>query len=670
MKNISNHSRALHIIILASILVAAVFIRAPGLGKWCLAEDEYYCSQPVAFILEKGLPEFPSGGYYARGFGLQYLTVLPALVFKKWEFAVRIVPLMFGVLTVPLFFILANRFLGAVPAILCSSMLLLSSWHIEFSRFARFYAPFQFLFLLFVYSIHEGYVAGKRGYKILAFALGLFAVSIDNYSIFLPIVLLSMIFLLDEVDGKTALSIVILAGILVIINLVYMSLDLGTLGVVNTLPPGMVINKGTSFPIIFPNLGLLGSIHGSTIALSGYLLLLGAAAYLLLKSFRHCGNHWEKIALVLSLSLPLLHQYVPLVFLSAILLINKRSAQAMFLENAYSWVFYLGGSLLYWAGVAYLSANLDKILFFTVGYPPIKWAILEPFKEIVPIMGAFLMCVVFLSTVHHLVREQPPKQRFLISLVLVLFFVMPFFHTPQRSTRYIYFFFPLVLILAYVETVSLVDWVERSFRSERKRTISAAVLLVPILFYTATEDFHLRQILDVSSARMNFRMGEYDRYSMHWYPRADFEEPSKYVNRVFTEGDAIVVDHVMMTRYLDQPYVFYVHYKEPVRFPYHARKEGKEEKWTGMPLLSKPEELAEFVPAAPNRSLWLITSLAKDRVGTSFMGTNHNIQTITTRFQLHAELVFKGLDGRVGVWKITRSPETPLRNAGQTRSNS
>jgi hypothetical protein len=109
-----------------------------------------------------------------------------------------------------------------------------------------------------------------------------------------------------------------------------------------------------------------------------------------------------------------------------------------------------------------------------------------------------------------------------------------------------------------------------------------------------------------------------------------------------------------------------VYFKQPEMYPYHARKGGTEEKWTGRPLISRPEELAGLVPANPNRSLWLITSLVKDRVGSSFMGTYHNVQTITEQFHLNATLEFKGLDGRIGVWKITRPPETLLRNAGTT----
>jgi hypothetical protein len=142
---------------------------------------------------------------------------------------------------------------------------------------------------------------------------------------------------------------------------------------------------------------------------------------------------------------------------------------------------------------------------------------------------------------------------------------------------------------------------------------------------------------------------------MHWYPRVDFESPSRYVNRVFSKGDAIIADHVVMTRYLDRPYTNYVYHKEPEMYPYSARKEGKEEKWTGRPLISRPEELAVLVPADSSRSLWLITSLVKGRVGSSFMGTTHNVQSITEKYNLRKELVFEGLDGRIGVWKITRS---------------
>jgi hypothetical protein len=44
----------LFFVVLASLLAVAVLIRAPGVGKWCLTEDEYYYSKPVALFSRKG----------------------------------------------------------------------------------------------------------------------------------------------------------------------------------------------------------------------------------------------------------------------------------------------------------------------------------------------------------------------------------------------------------------------------------------------------------------------------------------------------------------------------------------------------------------------------------------------------------------------------------------
>jgi asparagine N-glycosylation enzyme membrane subunit Stt3 len=644
------------LIIALLLLVAALCIRGPGLGKWCLTEDEYYYSQPVAFILEKGIPQFPGGGLYDRGFGLQYLTVIPAILFGKWEFAVRIVPLIFGALTVPLLFLLARRFLGTAPSILCAAILLVSSWHIEFSRFARFYAPFQFLFLLFVYSIYAGYIDGgdrKNRYRILAFVLGLLAISMDKYSIFLPVVLFATIFLLDETDGRTAASLAIQSAALVSINVAYTFSDFRFIGIDQPeLPEGYIFEGGAA--VVLPGAGLLGFLRGSILSASGYILVLAAAAYLFHRQYRECGNLWDRIALLAVLVLPLFHLYGVLTFLLIVLLINKKTVRRTFLEHRWAWILYLAGTFAYWACTASLSSNLDKILFFTVGYPPLKTAIIVPFWENAPLLGAFLIAVIVVATLHSLLGEQPLPQRFLLGVVLLLVFIMPVFNTPQKSTRYIFFFFPLVLVLAYAEAASLAEWAGGSIPEGRKRDVSGVVLALPIVLYAATDDFHARHILDVSSAQFNFRMGEYERYFRHWYQRADYEGPSRYVNSVYAAGDNVVTDLAVTTRYLEKPYRFYVHCMDSVRFPYHARNEGRTEKWTGKPLLSAEGELAAAVPEDPGHSLWLVTALKKG-ITSSFLRPRHNVQAIAEEYRLRADLVFKGVDGRVGVWKITRS---------------
>ena len=158
-KRFLNEEFVSYFVIPVTLGILALLIRAPGLGKWCITMDEFYYAQPVSFILEKGVPELPGGGYYTRGILLQYLTALPVMVFENWELAIRLLPLLFGSLTIPLFYILCKLFIPTIPSFFASIIILLSSWHIEFSRFARFYAPFQFLFLLFLFLFYKGYLS-------------------------------------------------------------------------------------------------------------------------------------------------------------------------------------------------------------------------------------------------------------------------------------------------------------------------------------------------------------------------------------------------------------------------------------------------------------------------------------------------------------------------------
>ena len=167
----SSRQHTVNVIVIIFLILAAALIRAPGLGKWCLAPDEFYFSETVARIMEEGIPRLKGGDYYTRGSGLTYLTAFSASNFKDWEFAVRLPALISGVLTVPMFYLLCRIFLPAIPALSCSLIILLSSWHIEFSRFARFYMPFQFIFLAFVYSFFSGYFLNKKAHLKAAWVL-------------------------------------------------------------------------------------------------------------------------------------------------------------------------------------------------------------------------------------------------------------------------------------------------------------------------------------------------------------------------------------------------------------------------------------------------------------------------------------------------------------------
>jgi hypothetical protein len=52
--------------ILLPVMAWGLFVRFDDLGSHPLSVDEYYSVTGVQYILEKGVPVFPTGGYYLR----------------------------------------------------------------------------------------------------------------------------------------------------------------------------------------------------------------------------------------------------------------------------------------------------------------------------------------------------------------------------------------------------------------------------------------------------------------------------------------------------------------------------------------------------------------------------------------------------------------------------
>jgi predicted membrane-bound mannosyltransferase len=220
------------------LTIGAVSIRLPGLGKWCLTSDEFFLYKPVEYILQKGIPEFPGGGYYVRGLLLQYLITIPLAIFHNKEFALRLFPLIFGVLTIPLFYIFCRKFMDKYPSFICSLLLVFSSWHIEFSRFGRFYTAFQFLFFLFIYLFHTGYWENIRKYQISSWVVAFITIFVFEASIFIPFIILIYVFLINyfRLNDKMKIELFIVSIFLIMINLIVNNVDYTTMGVSNLYP--------------------------------------------------------------------------------------------------------------------------------------------------------------------------------------------------------------------------------------------------------------------------------------------------------------------------------------------------------------------------------------------------------------------------------------------------
>ena len=69
------------------VLALSTFARLHDLGGAPLAEDEYYTTRSIEWILAEGVPAIPSGGYYIRAPLVQYAAAGLAHLFGANAFA-------------------------------------------------------------------------------------------------------------------------------------------------------------------------------------------------------------------------------------------------------------------------------------------------------------------------------------------------------------------------------------------------------------------------------------------------------------------------------------------------------------------------------------------------------------------------------------------------------
>src|SRR4030067_1392075 len=306
------------------LIVLGTVIRARGLGKWCINSDEYFLFQSTSFIHDTGLPKFPSGGYYVRGIALQYFMAFTTWIFPNKEFGLRIIPLCFGILTIPMFFLFCKKMVPLIPSILCSAILLFSSWHIEFSRFARFYSTFQFIFFLFLYFFYIGNSGNEKKHNLIYCTVAFISVFIFEASIFFPILIFIVVLLKENKINQNVYKNSIYAIGLILINYLVNEYDYKNLGVNNSLPIDMINEQPGNFfkqlPIHLPSMDIFFLVWRSYSTIVMYCFILFIALFLLYLLYQKekLSGFWSYIFIVTIIFLPLFHLYALLGLIIAI----------------------------------------------------------------------------------------------------------------------------------------------------------------------------------------------------------------------------------------------------------------------------------------------------------------------------------------------------------------
>jgi len=166
----------IYIGILLLILFLGIFLRIYNIGYQSLWIDESYSINAAFEILEKGYPLLDSGKWYTKGI-LHTYSIAFFFLFNVSEAAARFPAMLFGSAMIILSYILCTTLYASRKAgLICAFFIATSYWQIAWSRQARMYTQFMFLFwlsILFFYLWIE-----KKQNKYLLFFI---ASSIISY---------------------------------------------------------------------------------------------------------------------------------------------------------------------------------------------------------------------------------------------------------------------------------------------------------------------------------------------------------------------------------------------------------------------------------------------------------------------------------------------------------
>jgi 4-amino-4-deoxy-L-arabinose transferase-like glycosyltransferase len=657
--------------ILLLVIAWGLFVRFNGLGTRPLVADEYFSIKPVQYILEKGVPEFPTGGYYLRGLPLQYLQAGSVLLFGDNEFAHRLPAVLFGVLTLALVFFYARIFLPWPLAVACVAILAVSGWQIEFSRFGRMYAAFQCVTVAFFLAYQHAYLRGAEKLRYLPHALALIAILCHELGVFLlPFLFLPLLIRPNANQGATparsrwTFAIVSLGTIL--IGITYWQFDsrLRDFHVQQSLPDGFRMSPSDS-------LGPLGSY--AVLPITGNLLgaflviMLVAGLFLFFRSRSKTALQSPfsvtDVGLLLLLLSTVLHLFAVSICIAAVLFIRyqlhgrllqergKLALLALSAVVACAWVVYAVYDET-WREQMLTPKFLRALRIVFFGWPDFYEPIIRPLIASLPL----LTVIFFAALAWHLIRQGRQSLTLILGhpiiIVLGVFcgiaVIDPILQPMLKTTRYVYHIYPFVILLTVMAGYEFVRTTTDRVIAQNTQIVLSG--FVAIVLFVAGEDFRLQQLLHINSPEVTFRSGKFKRYEHLWFWRQDDRSPGEFLNAHRHDVDALVVSIHARTLpyYLDRnlEFAYYCSREGEDAWRYRdvARSKGKLELWTGRPLLGTEQELRDY--AKSTRSLYLVRSVAPDQ-------QDFNINHVWPDRLVNCERVFLSLDGNTEVVKIS-----------------
>jgi hypothetical protein len=589
----------------ALAVLVGIFFRFWGLGQAPLAVDEYYFGTSVLNIVKSGLPEFPCGGYYTRGVFLQYISLVPVFLGANLELAVRLIPAFASLLAIWAVWKVAFRAGGTSVACVAVSLVSLSLWEIEFARFGRMYAPFQALFLWYAWFQLKHLLDQDRIAQVVYLFLS--AVSIFVYAGAAMLLVLNFLPLLWPEKRWNTGHLIASSGLMAL-GLYYYRTDFRYMGIPeHLLPPSPTIEytatpSAPSIPLPIEVPFISGS--GLTIVIIGVLVF---AALIwrhrkFLKLIYPSALLW--LLAVLMISFGLISLGIALVLICILLCAPLPLNDTVRIQD---WLlrFYAPG-LLVLATVIFLSVVFIRpdfvpaakdALKYLFNYPDVYYKVVRPWFRTIPlttVLFAALVIPLFFVCLAKSDKESPRRipVRYLFAILIALVLLVGLLRQPYITTRYSYFLYPVIIILASFSLVELI----------RRINGQSPIFL--------TEDFGVKHLIRINEPEVRFRLQYSDLLAGHYYKRWDFRGVGEYTNQHIGADDNVIIFHQALAHYLDRTDGYFVRKGSSIHSIVWGCG-GARELWSNATLLDEDHEVYEIIETG-SKATWLIMHTSQD----------------------------------------------------------
>ena len=152
-------------LILCSILLSGLYLRASHLSEPSFLADELSHVYGARSLLENGKPTLPWGKDYNRAILYTELVAISFKVFGINEFTSRLPSVFFGILTIILLFFVGRKFFNTTVGLIAAIFIAFIPFEIVWTRECRLYSMYQFFYLLGIFAFYNGFENEKAPHE-------------------------------------------------------------------------------------------------------------------------------------------------------------------------------------------------------------------------------------------------------------------------------------------------------------------------------------------------------------------------------------------------------------------------------------------------------------------------------------------------------------------------